>query len=69
MGLQTSRTESKSRVLINSQRSVSVARIVTEKDPILSAEYVVWVIELELSFSPTLRITVKFSKTRYSDQG
>lgn len=69
MGLQTSRTESKSRVLINSQRSVSVARIVTEKDPILSAEYVVWVIELELSFSPALRIMVKFSKTRYSDQG
>jgi hypothetical protein len=41
MGLQTNRTESKSRVLINPQRSVSVARIVTEKDPILSTEYVV----------------------------
>jgi hypothetical protein len=41
MGLQTNRTESKSRVLINSQRSVSVARIVNEKDLMLFVKSVV----------------------------
>jgi hypothetical protein len=68
MGLQTNKTESRSRVLINSQRSVSVARIVTVNDSIPSAEYVVSVINLEVSFSPILRITVRFSKTRHSYQ-
>lgn len=48
MGLQTNRTESKSRVLINSQRSVSVARIVIEKDLMLFVKSVVWVSNLRL---------------------
>jgi hypothetical protein len=56
MGLQTSRTENKaSIILVDSHRSLFGARIVIEKDAMLSVESVAWMSNLKMSFSPILK--------------
>jgi hypothetical protein len=65
MGLQTSRTENKaSIILVDSHRSLFGARIVIEKDAMLSVESVAWMSNLKMSFSPILLVTIRFSKIR-----
>jgi hypothetical protein len=64
MGLQTSRTEIEASILINSQRSVPGARIVIEKDSMLSVESVNRRSNMKLSFSPIHIVTIRFSKIR-----